>query len=111
MSKRDAKLYIEGIKNAIEKIARYTDEMSFGDFANDEKTFDAVIWNVIVIGEAITNIPEDIKGEYPGAPLNEMVNMHNKMIHEYFEANDNTVWEAIKKDIPKLKEQIEKIAL
>jgi uncharacterized protein with HEPN domain len=111
IAKRETKLYVGDIKNAIKKIERYTSEMSFGDFANDEKTFDAVIWNIIVIGEAIANIPEEIKGKYSGAPWNEMVGMHNKMMYEYFEANNNIVWETIKEDLPKLKEQIEEIIL
>ncbi len=50
---RDYKVYLEDILEAIAKIGRYTEEMSFEMFSKDDKTADAVVRNLEVIGEAI----------------------------------------------------------
>ncbi len=46
---------------AVEKIRRYTEEMTFEKFMADEKTVDAVIRNITVIGEAARQVPEEIQ--------------------------------------------------
>ena len=54
MSKRAADLLIEDIWEAIEKIERYTKGMTRESFEEDEKTADAVVRNLEIIGEAVT---------------------------------------------------------
>ena len=61
MSKREPALYLQDIKDSIEKIQEYTKDISFDVFSQDQKTIDAVVRNLSVIGEAAKNIPEDIK--------------------------------------------------
>jgi uncharacterized protein with HEPN domain len=65
MSERDIRLYLTDIVEAIRKIENYTKGMDFEQFAADEKTLDAVLRNLEVIGEAVKNIPDEIKGKYP----------------------------------------------
>jgi uncharacterized protein with HEPN domain len=62
---RDLKLYLEDIIEAIRKIRSYTVLLSFEEFCGDERTVDAVIRNLIVIGEAVKNIPEDTRRMEP----------------------------------------------
>ena len=67
MSKRDVRLFLHDILEAIAKIESYTEGMSYDDFIHDEKTKDAVIRNLEIIGEAVKNIPENIReGSYSG---------------------------------------------
>jgi uncharacterized protein with HEPN domain len=58
-------LYLEDIIEAIRKIRSYTVLLSFEEFCGDERTVDAVIRNLIVIGEAVKNIPEDTRRMEP----------------------------------------------
>lgn len=111
MSKREVKLYIEDIKESIEKIDRYTKGMTFEALIEDEKTIDAVVRNLAIIGEAVVNTPEEIKEKYPDMPWYEIKGMRNRVVHEYFGTNNKILWDTIKEDIPKLKEQVEKIVL
>jgi len=57
---RDCKTYLEDIGEAIGKIGRYTAGYTRETLAADEKTLDAVIRNLEVIGEATKNIPDDV---------------------------------------------------
>ena len=84
MSKRDVRLFLYDILEAISKIENYTKGMSYDEFIHDEKTIDAVIRNLEIIGEAAKNIPEDAKNKYPEIPWKEIAGMRDKLIHAYF---------------------------
>ena len=106
MSKRDAKLYIEDVKEAIKKIEEYTKGLYFEAFAKDGKTIDAVVRNLSIIGEAVKNFPTEIKSEYPKVPWKEISGIRNKAIHEYFGIDEEILWKTIKEDLPPFKKQM-----
>lgn len=54
---RDYRLYLDDIQEACAKVLRYTRGMSFAGFMSDEKTFDAAVRNLEIIGEAAKHIP------------------------------------------------------
>ena len=60
MSKRSLGLLVEDIWESIEKIERYTEGMTEDRFQNDEKTTDAVVRNLEIIGEAAGSFAEKI---------------------------------------------------
>ncbi len=106
MRNRSPDMYLEDIKNAILKIERYTEGMSFADFEKDEKTADAVIRSLEVIGEAVNNLPDDFKKDHNDIPWHCIVSMRNKMIHEYFGVDLEIVWKTIKDDMIEFKKKI-----
>ncbi|MEC4807016.1 MAG: HepT-like ribonuclease domain-containing protein [Jaaginema sp. PMC 1079.18] len=53
---RNLQLYLEDILSSSAKIRRYTQNMNMSQFLADERTFDAVIRNLQIIGEAVKNI-------------------------------------------------------
>ena len=57
--------YLDDILEAADRIERYTKNTSFEQFSSDTMRSDAVIRNFEVIGEAVKNIPEDLKKKYP----------------------------------------------
>jgi len=109
MSKRDAKLYIEDIMEALEKIERYTNGLSFEDFAASPQVIDAVVRNFEIIGEAVNNIPNEVAAAHPDIPWEKMVSMRNKVIHEYFGIDEEIVWKTIHEDLPVFQERIVKM--
>jgi uncharacterized protein with HEPN domain len=62
---RNIKLYLEDIVFSCAKVLRYTEGMTIEQFVTDERTFDAVIRNLLVIGEAVKNLPQDVRIRYP----------------------------------------------
>lgn len=62
---REYKAYLRDILESIRKIERYTKNIAFDDFVEDDLTQDGVVRNLEVIGEAVKNIPEDIKNKKP----------------------------------------------
>ena len=106
--KRNAKLYLEDIKDSLKKIKKYIRGLSFEGFRKDAKTQDAVIRNLEIIGEAANNIPRESKSKYPRVPWKEIVGMRNKVIHEYFGVDVEILWKTIKEDIPELERSLKK---
>lgn len=108
--KRNIELFIQDVFEAIAKINGYvsdiTDEKKL---KNDQKTYDAVIRNFTIIGEAVKNIYEDVRENYPDVEWKEIMAMRNLIVHEYWGINEGVVWDAIKKNLPELKEIITKI--
>lgn len=62
---RDSRVYLEDILDATRKIASYTAHLSKTTFLDDEKTFDAVVRNLEVIGEAVKKLPENLRAQHP----------------------------------------------
>lgn len=105
--KRDYRLYLDDILEAINKIEKYTEGLNIEQFQEDDKTIDAVIRNFTVIGEAAKHVPPSIRRKYPNIPWKEMAGMWNKLIHEYFGVRFDILWETIRKRLPQVQPLIE----
>ena len=74
MSKRDPRLFIQDMIEAIEKIGRYTSSIeTLEDFAENEMVVDAVLRNLEIIGEAAKHIPENLRLKYKEVPWRRVV--------------------------------------
>jgi len=115
MSKNDALRipdYLEHIVEAIERIHRYVEDLSEVDFLDDEKTQDAVIRNLEIIGEAARNIERyhPVYAEsHPDVPWALMYAMRNRVAHGYFKVDFELVWQTIHEDLPELDEQVRQL--
>jgi len=105
----DIRLYLTDIIESIDKIESYVVGISFEEFFADERTKDAVLRNLQVIGEAVKNIPLEIRDKHISINWKAITGMRNKLIHEYFGVSFAIVWETILIDLPPLKNQIERL--
>ena len=110
MSKRDAKLLLTDILEAVEKIKKYTSGFSYDLFIADSKTLDAVIRNFEIIGEAADRLPEEFKDKHLTIDWFRIIGFRNRIVHDYMGIDYVIVWTIIQKDIDKLSAEIEKIS-
>ena len=72
-------------------------------------TFDAVMRNLEIIGEASKHVPEEIRLRHAEVPWRAIIAFRNIAIHEYFGVDEDIVWDIIENNIPKLLEKIEEV--
>jgi uncharacterized protein with HEPN domain len=108
---RDARLYLQDIVDSIEKIQKYTDNMTSGEFEVNDMVVDAVARNFEIIGEAAAHVSDYIKEMYPDVPWYKMRGMRNIMVHEYFGVDLDIVWDTARKSLPLVAEKIKKIII
>lgn len=97
---------LEDILEAIAKIARYTPAYDLRQFIADEKTVDAVVRNLEIIGEAVTKLPENLKSQNPDVDWKRLKGMRNRIVHEYFGVDLGIVWTIITEQLPIFEKQI-----
>ncbi len=103
---RDHRIYLNDILAAIAKIEGYAKDVSFEKFSEDNMRADAIIRNLMTIGEAIKSVPKDIKSKSPEIEWEEMAGLRDILIHQYFGTDLETIWDIVKNDLPKLKKDI-----
>ena len=101
--------YLQHIALAILRIQRYVAGQSATVFAVDDKTQDAVLRNIEVIGEAARNVQRhhaDFAAAHAQVPWAVMVGMRNRVSHGYFAVDWDLIWATVQQDLPTLSEQI-----
>lgn len=109
MSKREWRLFIEDILESIEKIETYIRDMDFENFKKDDRTIDAVVRNLGVIGEAARNVEIEIKNKYSNVPWQDITDFRNRITHAYFTLSLPIVWHILKQELPSLKKRMKQI--
>ncbi len=99
MSKREELLLLKDILDAGNKILKFSQEMNFQKFMDDEKTQDACIRNFEIMGEAAKYISEETILTNPEIAWKKMANYRNLLIHEYFGVNLEIVWDIIENEL------------
>ena len=102
-------LYLKNILESIGKIARYINGFDENSFRADDKTQDAVIRQLEIIGEAARLLPDEVKAANPQVPWRSISGMRNHLVHRYFRVDIEEVWRTAQRDLSPLKTEVEKI--
>ncbi|MBD2653640.1 DUF86 domain-containing protein [Synechocystis sp. FACHB-383] len=103
---RELRLYLADIIRSIDKINVYLGNMGYDDFSGDEKTIDAVVHNLQIIGEATKQIPESLRQQYPDIPWRQVAGLRDVIAHTYFMINSAIIWDIVKIELEPLRELI-----
>ena len=101
--------YLEHMLEAIHLARSYVEGLPKEDFMEDKQTQQAVILNLLIIGESASYIIReypDFPEQHPELPWKEMRGMRNRMAHGYFEINLDTVWDTVQDSLPELEQQV-----
>jgi uncharacterized protein with HEPN domain len=83
--------------------------MDFQQFCDDERTVDAVIRNLMVIGEAVKNIPEDIRKTESEIEWRKIAGLGDFAAHAYFNVSNEIVWDVVQNKLSLLGTAVVKI--
>lgn len=105
---RDDHARLLDMLEAIEKIERYSG-IDKSDYEHDELIQVWMVYNVQIIGEAVSQLSEGFRTQHPEVPWRAIAAMRHAIVHGYFRVDHDEVWNVVQKDVPKLKEAIQMI--
>ena len=106
MPDRDPALLLEDIETALGRIDRYLSGFDREKFLGDERTVDAVVRNLEIIGEAVRWLPPQFKETHAFIPWNKIAGLRNRIVHDYFGLDLQIIWEVLQTSFPGFKEQL-----
>lgn len=104
--RRNSRMYFEDILDSASKIIQYVEGFSLDEFRRDQKTIDAVVRNLEIIGEAAKKISEAQRKQYSHVEWKKIAGLRDMLIHEYFGVDIEIIWDIVHSKIPLLIEQI-----
>jgi uncharacterized protein with HEPN domain len=95
-------LYLDDLIESGEKIARFVRGRNPETFSDDEAVFDAVLFNLQVIGEAIKKLPDDVRESVPGIAGAGPARLRDLIAHHYFAIDPEIIWGVATDHVPRL---------
>ena len=106
---RDGLLLAE-IVAAGDRAASIVASHSREDIGSTGDARDALLWNMAVIGEAVTQLSDDLRHAHSSIPWQAPVSLRNRVIHGYWSIDMDVVYVAAVDDLPPFIARIRAIA-
>jgi uncharacterized protein with HEPN domain len=105
---KDDRLYLEHIRQAIERIGVYA-AGGRERFVRDTMVQDAIVRNCEIIGEAVKQLTEATKKRIPGVPWRSIAGFRDILIHNYMGVDLEEVWNVIEGSLPNLRRAVQSL--
>ena len=100
---------VEDMLCAARKILGYTENTTREGLISMPMRLDAVLYEIVVIGEAARRLSEEARTAHPEVPWREIIGMRSIITHGYDQIDDDELWQVIERDLPDLMVKLEKI--
>jgi len=80
--------------------------VDFREFSESQKLQDAVIRRIEIIGEAVKNLPAEVRDAAPNVPWRRIAGMRDKVVHDYMGVDIELVWTVVQRDLPELAQEV-----
>ena len=97
------------ILDAARASVRIVESVDRDFFDSSELHTNATVHLVQIVGEAAVRLTQEFKNEHPEIAWAEIGGMRNRLVHDYYDINLDTVWNVVVEDIPPLIEWLEAV--
>ena len=106
---KDPAVYLSHILECIDLVESYIAGMGLGEFEEKQQVQDAVLRRIEIIGEAVKNLPEDLRRENPQVSWKQIAGTRDKVIHDYLGVDVELIWNVADTLLPELRSQVHAI--
>jgi len=102
-------VYLGHIRDAIQHALQFTADLNQDQFAADQRTIDATVWALEMVGEAAKRVPDQIRALDSTIPWGTMAGTRDVMIHSYYEVDLEQVWNIVQGDLGEMLPRLERL--
>jgi uncharacterized protein with HEPN domain len=95
-------MYLQDIVQSGRKVLQFTEGLTQNDLLGDGRTYDAVVRNLEIIGEAAKHISDELREQLADIEWRKIAGLRDMLAHVYFGIDDDILWDVVKNRIPKL---------
>ena len=106
---RDYNLYLDDMVNAVTAIPGYVDGYDYDQFVTDQRTVDAILHNLTIIGEAAAKLPASEQEKLPQIEWRKIIGLRNIVVHEYFGISYPIIWDVVTNKLDSLADACKKL--
>jgi uncharacterized protein with HEPN domain len=99
---RDEIMYLQDIVQSCEKVLQFTGGLTLPELIQDQRTYDAVVRNLEIIGEAAKHISDNTRRKLPDVEWKKVAGLRDMLAHAYFGIDNDILWDVIQNRIPQL---------
>lgn len=88
-------LYLTDLLGAIQRIRTYTTNLEEAEFLQNNLVLDACYHNFLVIGEAVKQLPDELRLQHSQIPWKSIAGLRDMVAHEYFRVDNRILWDVI----------------
>ncbi len=98
--------YLGHVLDEAAYLAGHVEGTTREQFLQDETAKRAFVRSLEIIGEAVKQVPQEMRDRYPDIEWRAITGMRDKMAHHYFGVDYEIVWDAATHKVPVLRTQI-----
>jgi uncharacterized protein with HEPN domain len=91
----------------ISRVLTFCEGKNYDDFCADAMLFDAVLMNVLQLGEQVRNLDDDFCARNNDIPWYDIQNVRHRIVHGYDDVDATVIWQIVTEDLPDLKRRLE----
>jgi len=103
---RDELMYLRDIAESCERLLRYTASLAKEQLIADQKTYDAVVRNLEILGETAKHVSDELRSQMPNVEWRKIAGMRDLLAHAYFGIDNNILWDVVTNKVPNLLESV-----
>jgi uncharacterized protein with HEPN domain len=106
---RDERQRLVDLRDAVDAILAHSGRARTEGTVNDQLLHDALLYQFVVVGEAVKHLSENTRAQAPEVPWRDVAALRDLIAHEYFRISIERILEIVDRDLPVLKTAVSRL--